>query len=134
MKDMATTTNVNPKSREGRAALAKMITNLFALWKASTQEQLKLLGMSQSSRKSLTLYRKGNPLPNRRDLMDRVANLLAIHQSLRVLFPRNRDIVYIWPTTPNRAFGGQSPIEVMSREGFLGLLIVKRHLDFRMEQ
>ncbi len=121
-------------SRSSRAALAKMITNLFDLWKVSTQEQLYLLGLSETSRKSLTLYRKSNPIANKRDLMDRAANLLAIHQSLRILFHRNRDIVYKWPTIPNRAFGGQTPVELIGSKGFLGLLIVRRYLDFKREQ
>lgn len=125
---------VNPKSREGRAALAKMVTNLFALWKVSTQEQLQLLGMSETSGKSLALYQKGYPLANKRDLMDRVTNLLAIHQSLRILFSRNRDLVYRWPTIPNRAFGGQTPIDVISSKGFWGLLIVRRYLYLNMER
>ena len=124
------TTDVNPKTREGRAALAKMITKLFDHWKVSTQEQMALLGLSEGSRMSLTRYRKGAPLADSRDLMDRAANLLSIHRSLRILFPQNRDIVYKWPTTPNRAFDGQTPVEFIRKEGFLGLLMVKRYLDF----
>lgn len=129
LKDSGTT-DVNPKTREGRAALAKMVTRLFDHWKLSTQEQMALLGLSEGSRMSLTRYRKGAPLADSRDLMDRVANLLSIHRSLRILFPHNRDIVYKWPTMPNRAFGGLSPTEIIRKEGFLGLLIVKRYLDF----
>jgi hypothetical protein len=129
LKDSGTT-DVNPKTREGRAALARMVTKLFDHWKLSTQEQMALLGLSEGSRMSLTRYRKGEPLADSRDLMDRAANLLSIHRSLRILFPRNRDLVYTWPTTPNRAFEGQTPVELIRKEGFLGLLVVKRYLDF----
>jgi hypothetical protein len=48
--------------------------------------------------------------------LDRVSHLLAIHE-------------YLWPTTPNRTFGGQSPAELIRKEGFLGLLTVRRYLD-----
>jgi hypothetical protein len=120
---------VNPKTREGRIALAKMVTKLFDLWRLGTQEQMALLGLSEGSRMSLTRYRKGEPLADSRDLMDRVANLLSIHRSLRILFPQNRDLVYRWPTTANRAFDGQTPVELIRKEGFLGLLIVKHYLD-----
>jgi hypothetical protein len=129
VKDIETT-GVNPKTREGRAALASMVTKLFDLWKLSTQEQMALLGLSEGSRMSLTRYRKGEPLADSRDLMDRVSNLLSIHRSLRILFPQNRDLVYRWPTMPNRAFEGQTPVDLIRKEGFLGLLIVKRYLDF----
>lgn len=124
----------SPRTREGRSAIAKMIMNLFDLWKISTQEQLLLLGLSQTSQKSLMLYRTGYPLANKRDIMDRAANLLAIHQSLRILFPKNGDIAYKWPTTPNRAFQGRTPIELINSQGFVGLLIVRRYLDSEREQ
>lgn len=121
---------IDPRSREGRISLAKMVMRLFDLWGLSTQDQMGLLGLSEGSRMSLTRYRKGEPLSDNRDLCDRVANLLSIHRSLRILFPQNRNIAYKWPTTPNRAFDGLSPVELVRKEGFLGLLIVKRYLDF----
>lgn len=119
----------SPKTREGRAALSKMITALFSHWSLSTQDQIAMLGLSEGSRMSLTRYRKGEPLADNRDLMDRVANLLSIHRSLRILFPKNRELVYLWPTTRNRNFEGKSPVELIREQGFLGLLIVKRYLD-----
>lgn len=122
------------KSRESRVALAKMVMKLFDLWRVSTQDQMALLGLSGGSRMSLTRYRKGEPLADSRDLLDRVAALLSIHQSLRILFPQNRELAYKWPVTPNRAFDGQSPVEFIRKEGFLGLLIVKRRLDFERER
>lgn len=120
----------NPRSREGRIALAKMVIRLFDLWCLNTQEQMALLGLSEGARMTLARYRKGEPLADNRDLLDRVANLLSIHRSLRILFPKNHDLSYRWPTTPNRAFEGRTPVEVVRREGFLGLLIVRRYLDF----
>ena len=121
---------VNPRSREGRAALAGMIVRLFELWGLNPQEQTALLGLAGGSRMTLARYRKGEPLADNRDLLDRAANLLGIHRSLRILFPKNRSLAYKWPTTPNRAFEGRTPVEVIRQDGFLGLLIVKRYLDF----
>jgi hypothetical protein len=130
LEDKEARPKINPRSREGRIALARMITQLFDLWKLNTQDQMALLGLAEGSRMSLTRYRKGDPLADNRDLLDRVANLLAIHRSLRILFPQNRELAYKWPMTPNRAFEGLSPVELVRRDGFLGLLIVKRYLDF----
>jgi hypothetical protein len=79
---------------------------------------------------TINRYRKGEPLADSRDLMDRVKNLLAIHRSLRILFPGNRDLVYKWINLPNMNFTGKSPLAVMRDEGFLGLLMVRRYLDF----
>jgi len=120
----------NPRSREGRVALTRMVIRLFELWKIEPPDQMALLGLAETSRMTLARYRKGEPLADNRDLLDRVANLLSIHRSLRILFPKNRDLAYRWPTTPNRAFEGRTPVEVIRRDGFLGLLVVKRYLDF----
>jgi hypothetical protein len=121
----------DPRSKEGRIALAKMVTKLFDLWKVGTADQAALLGLSEGSRSTIARYRRGEPLADSRDLFDRVSHLLAIHRSLRILFPKNREIVYRWPTIPNRQFEGRSPVQVIRAQGFLGLLIVRRHLDFQ---
>lgn len=125
---------VNPRSREGRVALAGMVIRLFELWGLSSQDQMALLGLAEGSRTTLARYRKGEPLADNRDLLDRAANLLSIHRALRILFPKNRDLAYRWPTTPNRAFEGRAPVEVIRQDGFLGLLVVKRYLDFERGQ
>ncbi len=64
-----------------RAELAKMVTALFAHWQLSTEDQLALLGLATSNRAALTRYRKGVPLAQSRDLLDRVGILPGIHKS-----------------------------------------------------
>lgn len=120
----------DPRSREGRVALAKMVMQLFELWKLNVQDQAALLGLSGGARMSIMRYRKGSPLADNRDLLDRVGNLLAIHRSLRILFPKNRELAYKWISIPNKAFEGKSPLEIIRQDGFLGLLIIRRYLDF----
>lgn len=119
---------------QDRSALAKMITKLFTLWGLSSEDSLELLGLSASSRSVLTRYRKGEPLSTNRDLLERVASLLDIHQSLRRLFPddeqnpANREFAYRWMTTPNRAFNGMTPTEAVKAHGFIGLVMVRGYL------
>lgn len=120
---------VDPHSVDGRVALAKMITKLFEHWKLSTADQAILLGFAAGSRSTLARYKKGAPLDDMADLLGRVGHLLGIHKALRIIFPHNRDLVYRWITTPNKRFTGKSPIDVM-RNGYEGLLAVRRYLDF----
>lgn len=112
-----------------RGALAKMVIQLFEHWKLSTEAQLALLGLGSTSRSALTRYRKGEPLAQSRDMLERVGHLLAIHKNLRLLFPRNRDLAYAWMSTRNKAFGGRTPAEVVADIGFAGLLMVRSYLD-----
>lgn len=107
-----------------------MVVKLFDLWGLFTADQAALLGLSAASRSTLARYRRGEPLADTRDLVDRAGHLLGIHKSLRILFPQNPDLARRWPTTPNRRLSGRAPVEVMRDGGFEGLLAVRRYLDF----
>jgi hypothetical protein len=115
--------------KSDRAELAKMAMSLFTHWRLSTEDQLSLLGLSTSNRGALSRYRRGEPLAPNRDLLERVGILLGIHKSLRLLFPRNRDLAYSWMTQRNRAFEGMTPVEAIKQWGFSGLLMVRAYLD-----
>lgn len=119
----------NAGSRDARVRLARMVTTLFQHWQLSTAEQSALLGMSTSHRATLARYRRGEPLADSRDLLDRVGHLLGIHKSLRILFPHDPDLAYRWMTTPNRLLGTR-PVDVAIERGFEGLLALRRYLDF----
>lgn len=112
------------------AGAARLITNLFNLWELDTTQQLQLLGMSPNSRAALSRYRKGSPLPDNRDLLDRAGLLLAIHKALGLLYPHNPELRYGWVKRRNQALGNHSPIEVMIDQGITGLARVARYLDY----
>jgi hypothetical protein len=116
-------------SRDSRVRLAKMVMRLFDHWKLATADQCALLGLSENARMTLSRYRKGNALADNVDILGRAGHLLAIHKALRIIFPHDRDLAYRWVSQPNRRFGGQAPLEVM-KEGYEGLLAVRRYLDF----
>lgn len=120
---------VDLKTREARERLARMVTQLFEHWRLSATEQAALLGLSADNRSTLARYRKGDPLADSRDLLDRVGHLLGIHKSLRILFPHDRDLAYRWMTMPNRRFGAR-PVDVVVERGFEGLLALRRYLDY----
>jgi len=112
-----------------RSAITRMLMQLFEHWQLETVEQLLSLGLSTKNRPALTRYRKGGPLPNNRDMLDRADHLLGIHKNLRLLFPHNRNLAYAWMKTHNKAFEGKTPIEVVGEYGFAGLLMVRAYLD-----
>lgn len=120
----------NLESRTARVALARQITKLFELWALSTVDQAALLGLSPDSRSAVSRYRRGEPLAPNRDMLERAGHLLAIHKALRIVFPHNRDLVYRWVSAPNRRFGGRTPLDVMREHGYLGIVAVRRYLDF----
>lgn len=125
MTQSTAVTNHNPD----RGAIAKMLMKLFEHWQISTEEQLDVLGLSVANRAALARYRKGEPIAQSRDMLDRAGHLLGIHKNLRLLFPHNRDLAYAWMRTRNKAFEGRTPVEVIREWGFAGLLMVRAYLD-----
>jgi len=112
-----------------RGALAKMIMQLMDHWDLPTEDQLALLGLASSNRAALGRYRQGDPISQNVDQYARVGHLLGIHKNLRLLFPRNKDFLYGWMRTKNKAFENRTPVEVVRELGFMGLLMVRSYLD-----
>ncbi|BBO80869.1 hypothetical protein DSCO28_14350 [Desulfosarcina ovata subsp. sediminis] len=118
---------------EERQKLATLVTRLFSRWELSTADQLELLGLSPTSRAMLGKYRKGEALPSTRDILDRVGWLMAIHKSLRILYPQNPEICYSWVKRRNQLLGNLTPLEMMKEQGIIGLYRVTRFLDYLRE-
>lgn len=116
-------------AQQDRGALARMVMTLLEHWKLPTEDQAALLGIAASNRAALTRYRKGEPIGTSRDQYERVGHLLGIHKSLRLLFPQNRDLAYRWMSTRNKAFDNLTPVDVVKKWGFAGLLMVRAYLD-----
>jgi hypothetical protein len=114
---------------QDRGALAKMVMALLDHWNLSTEDQAALLGIASSNRAALSNYRSGKPIGTSRDQYERVGHLLGIHKNLRLLFPQNRNLVYQWMSTRNKAFDNLTPVEVVKEWGFAGLLMVRGYLD-----
>ncbi|MGH8229768.1 MAG: antitoxin Xre-like helix-turn-helix domain-containing protein [Steroidobacteraceae bacterium] len=123
----------NHKRRE-RVVLAEAVTTLFDLWQLGAADRLALLGLSDGNRSALQRYARGEPLASSRDLLDRAGHLLGIHKSLKLLYPRNEEIVRGWMASPHDRFGEQTPVEVVRRYGLPGLAMVRGTLDIQRGQ
>ena|SRR6185503_5687582 len=121
--------SVNLRSRASRERLAKVLVSLLDRWQLPPNDQAALLGLSAQSRSTVARYRRGEPLADSADLLARAGHLLGIHKALRILFPHDLDLAYRWISAPNRRFG-TTPLEVMKRHGYEGILAVRRYLDF----
>lgn len=120
---------VNLRKRESRERLAHLVVTLLDHWQLSPHDQAALLGLSAQSRSTVARYRRGEPLADNADLLARAGHLLGIHKALRILFPHDLDLAYRWVTAPNARFG-TTPLEIMKRHGYEGILAVRRYLDF----
>jgi hypothetical protein len=112
-----------------RKQLGVMILRLFELWNLDTASQLNLLGKSETSRKVLSDMKQGT-LAHQRDLLDRIGWLLAIHKSLHLLYPDNPTLRYDWVNRRNKILNHETPLDIMKKEGIIGLSQISHYLDF----
>lgn len=115
--------------KDRRAVLAVAVSKLFDKWSLGSADRLALLGLSEDNRAALQRYAKGEALAANRDLTDRVGHLLGIHKSLKLLYPKNEELVAGWMSSPNSKFGGHTPVSVVRRYGLPGLVMVRGTLD-----
>jgi hypothetical protein len=110
--------------------LGRAVVALFQKWNLSEEQQLALLGSEAHDGAELYGYRIGErPLPGCPEVLQRVAHIMGIHASLRLLFPENEDLRFSWVRRRNRAFGGAAPIDIMLRDGADGIARVWTVLD-----
>jgi len=113
---------------EYRRKLAMMIMRLFRLWDIPPDDKLALLGLDSSDRKLLEDYEKGvAALPDSEEVLKRAGYLLGIHKNLRILYPKNRSLVYDWIKRYNGEIG-PTPFETM-KTGLQGLASIYNFLD-----
>jgi hypothetical protein len=74
---------------------------------------------------------KRNEIPEDPDKAVRVGHLLGIHQTLRIMYPGNRDLVYKWLKIPRKDFGDLSALQWIARgaDSMSRLFTVRRYLD-----
>ena len=120
-------------NEENRQKLTRMIMRLFDHWELSTADQLELLGLSANSRRMLGQYRKKGVLPGNRDMQDRLGWLLVIHQNLRTLYPENPELCYSWINRRNQHLDNWTSLEVMKKQGLIGIFRVAQLLEHLVE-
>ncbi len=119
-QDAATTT----MDDEDAAAMFRACMNLFRLWKLSDAEADVLLDLSP---RTLARWKSGAIGPIERDQKARLAHLMGIHRSLRLMF-QEPSRAYSWVRARNRAFGDRSALDVMLGGELSDLMRVRRHL------
>ena len=120
---------------EGQAALAKMVMALMDHWKLEPSDQAAVLGILDDTHLTLAQYRRGEfSVSVSNDRFERIVHLLDIHQKLRLLFPQNLELAYLWMMTRNKAFGNLTPAQVIGGRGLVGLVVIRDYLEGSLYQ
>lgn len=119
-------------SEEARKRLTKVVIRLLDEWELKTAEELKLLGLRETSRNMLKNYRNlDNILPYDQDKLERVGLLLNIYKNIYDLYPENPNLRKTWVKRVNKMLDDQRPLDIMLENGLFGMADVMRFLDLQ---
>jgi len=115
-----------------RRKLTKIIIRLLDEWDLKTAEQLRLLGLRETSRNMLKNYRElVNIIPFDQDKLERAGLLLNIYKNIFDLYPENESLRQSWIKRANAILGGKRPLDLMLENGLFGMADVMRFLDLQ---
>ena len=95
--------------------LTFQLTQVMEQWKLADQDQVALLGLTESIKaRHLYLYRRGDKsFDFDQAFINRSEMILGIHESLGTTFPTNREYAAIWLKRPVKKFKHKAPLELM---------------------
>jgi hypothetical protein len=108
------------------AAALKGFFAIMDFWGASNGQARAMLGSPSES--SFFAWKKGGAARPPEDSLRRIGYVAGIFKALQILYA-DPALADRWIHAPNRAFGGQAPIERMSAGDVTDLAAVRAYLD-----
>ncbi len=117
-------------SAKQKNQLTLRLTQVMEEWKLTDQEQIGLLGLSDSFKaRHLYLYRRGDKAFDfNQHSINQSEMIVGIHESLGTTYPANRAYASIWLRRPVKKFKHKAPLELML-SGDTGMRRVWHFLD-----
>ena len=117
-------------SQKDRAALARGIMSILDKWGLSAGDQVSLLNLpDKTPTRMLRRYRDDTPLPDTKEVNERVEHIIGIADALRTSYPHNPSMGLVWMKQKNKRFQRRAPVSVMVEDGLVGIVAVRSHLD-----
>lgn len=95
-------------------------------WGLTREQQAILLGAP--SQRTFYRWKAGKIAGLPRDTLERISVLVGIYKAINILLPV-RERAAAWIRKPNKAFGGESALDVMLKGRVDNLYAVRRYLD-----
>ena len=117
-------------SQKDRAALARGIMSILDKWGLCASDQASLLNLpDKTPTRMLRRYRDDTPLPDTKEVNERVEHIIGIADALRTSYPHNPSMGLVWMKQKNKRFQRRAPVSVMVEDGLDGIVAVRSHLD-----
>ncbi len=106
------------------------VFNILKVWNAGNEQARRILGSPPE--RTFYAWKSGKVGAVPHDTVRRLGYILGIYKSLQIVYsnPQQADT---WTSRPNRAFGGQTPLERMAGGDVTDLAAVHQYLDANRE-
>lgn len=118
-------TEAVPQVVDATAALRGFF-QIMAAWGANGEESRAILGMP--AERTFHAWRAGNGVRVPQDTLRRIGYVAGIYKALQIVYSDAR-LADGWVKRPNRAFGGQTPLQRMRAGDVTDLAAVRSYLD-----
>ena len=126
MKPPANASLANGKN----AQLASIVIEILDSWGVSNAAKIVLLDLPPGTKpRAIQRYQQGTPLPDDKNVQERIGHVLGISEALRLAYPRNTQGGNLWLNRPCNHFNGQIPMVMMIDDGLTGITAVRMHID-----
>ncbi|MDQ0392125.1 MbcA/ParS/Xre antitoxin family protein [Labrys monachus] len=124
---LATTLGVRAAAAEIDAAAAmRGFFMIMEAWRAGAEESRAILGSPPE--RTYYSWRTGKGVRVPQDTLRRIGYVAGIYKALQIVYS-DPHLADGWVSRPNRAFGGQTPLQRMSAGDVTDLAAVRSYLD-----
>lgn len=117
-------------SNEDKIKMASTLIAILNGWGVSNADKITLLALPAGTKpRAIQRYQQDTPLPDDKDVQERVGHLLGIAEALRLAYPRNAQGGELWLNRPCKHFNGRIPMTMMTEEGLTGITAVRMYID-----
>ena len=116
----------NGDAKRKASVALKTFFNIMEKWEVKNDLQMVLLG--NPSQGTFYKWKRGDAPSLTQDTLERISYIMGIYKALGILFP-TRTQADAWPKKTNKAFGGQSALDYMTRGKMTHLMEMRRYVD-----
>jgi len=115
---------------EEKIILTKNVMAMLDDWGVSHENKLLLLNLPPEIKtRSVRRFYIDRPLPDNREVYQRLEHLLGIADAIRTSYPRNGEMAAFWLNKKNQRFDNKTPLDFMLQGGTDNVVAIRAHLD-----
>lgn len=117
-------------THEEKILLTKKVMTMLDDWGVSHENKILLLDLPPEIKtRNMRRFYIDRPLPENKQVIQRLEHLLGIADAIRTSYPRNGEMAAFWLNKKNQRFENKTPLDFMLQGGTQQVIAIRAHLD-----